>query len=86
MIVFVSDQHHSGDNTEDCCLQKAVEEMKRLDEMLSLETWKEKEIRLERKVLQAKLWQDLLVETINLFCFQQKYFLYLSAIFPLEHV
>ncbi|KAF6731650.1 Fibrous sheath-interacting protein 1 [Oryzias melastigma] len=54
------DQHHSGDNTEDCCLQKAVEEMKRLDEMLSLETWKEKEIRLERKVLQAKLWQDLL--------------------------
>ncbi|XP_024145716.1 fibrous sheath-interacting protein 1 isoform X4 [Oryzias melastigma] len=59
-LVFVSDQHHSGDNTEDCCLQKAVEEMKRLDEMLSLETWKEKEIRLERKVLQAKLWQDLL--------------------------
>uniref|UniRef100_A0A3P9K6C7 Fibrous sheath-interacting protein 1 n=1 Tax=Oryzias latipes TaxID=8090 RepID=A0A3P9K6C7_ORYLA len=54
------DQHHSGDDTEDCCLQSALEEMRRLDEILTLESCKEKEIRHERKVLQAKLWQDLL--------------------------
>ncbi|RVE57126.1 hypothetical protein OJAV_G00213040 [Oryzias javanicus] len=54
------DQHRNGEVTEDCCLQRALEEMKRLDEVLSLETCKEKEIQLERKVLQAKLWQDLL--------------------------
>uniref|UniRef100_A0A3P9IVS8 Fibrous sheath-interacting protein 1 n=1 Tax=Oryzias latipes TaxID=8090 RepID=A0A3P9IVS8_ORYLA len=54
------DQHHSGDDTEDCCLQRALEEMRRLDEILTLESCKEKEIRHERKVLQAKLWQDLL--------------------------
>lgn len=84
MRVIVSDQHHSGDDTEDCCLQRALEEMRRLDEILTLESCKEKEIRLERKVLQAKLWQDLLVETIKLFFFAEIY--NLSVIWPLEYV
>lgn len=38
--------------------------MRRLDEMLSTMISKEKEIKRQRKEIQAKLWQDFLVDTI----------------------
>ncbi|CAK6957134.1 fibrous sheath-interacting protein 1 [Scomber scombrus] len=45
---------------EDPKLQRAIEEMRQLDEILSSKICKEKEVRRERKELQAKLWQELL--------------------------
>ncbi|KAM6912274.1 LOW QUALITY PROTEIN: fibrous sheath-interacting protein 1 [Xenentodon cancila] len=48
------------DESENSELQKAFEEMRKLDERLSVEVCKEKEIRRQRKELQAKLWQDFL--------------------------
>ncbi|KAK5604220.1 hypothetical protein CRENBAI_020985 [Crenichthys baileyi] len=47
-----------GEN-ENSKLQRAFEEMGRLDEILAAEIFKEKEIRRQRKDLQAKLWQEL---------------------------
>ncbi|MEQ2314787.1 hypothetical protein AMECASPLE_015677 [Ameca splendens] len=47
------------DENEDSKLQRAFEEMGRLDEILAAEIFKEKEIRCQRKELQAKLWQEL---------------------------
>ncbi|KAM4723566.1 fibrous sheath-interacting protein 1 isoform 2-T2 [Anableps anableps] len=44
---------------EDSKLQGAFEEIRRLDEILSAEIFKENEIRRQRKELQAKLWQEL---------------------------
>ncbi|XP_038584512.1 fibrous sheath-interacting protein 1 isoform X2 [Micropterus salmoides] len=41
-------------------LQKAIEEMRRLDEILSAKICKEKEVKRQRKELQAKLWQEFL--------------------------
>ncbi|XP_017268995.1 fibrous sheath-interacting protein 1 [Kryptolebias marmoratus] len=64
--VLSSDQSHTEaaeDENEDLELQRAYEEMKRLDEILSAEIFKEKEIRRQRKELQAKLWQELLKES-----------------------
>uniref|UniRef100_A0A1A8JE26 Fibrous sheath-interacting protein 1 n=1 Tax=Nothobranchius kuhntae TaxID=321403 RepID=A0A1A8JE26_NOTKU len=48
---------------EDSELQKAYDEMRRLDEVLSAEIYKLKQIRQQRKALQAKLWLEFLKET-----------------------
>lgn len=63
---FPSDQSHTAaeDDDKDPELQRAFEEMRRLDEILSAENSKEKEIRRQRKELRAKLWQELLVDTV----------------------
>ncbi|XP_022067582.2 fibrous sheath-interacting protein 1 isoform X2 [Acanthochromis polyacanthus] len=45
---------------ENSKLQRAIEEMRRLDEILSAKICREKEIQRQRKELQAKLWQELL--------------------------
>lgn len=42
-------------------LHRAIEEMKRLDEILYKATYKERETKRQRKELQAKLWEDLMV-------------------------
>ncbi|CAI5696821.1 unnamed protein product [Oreochromis niloticus] len=39
-------------------LQRAIEEMKRLDDILSAKIFKLKEVRRQRKEFQAKLWQE----------------------------
>uniref|UniRef100_A0A096LUD3 Fibrous sheath-interacting protein 1 n=1 Tax=Poecilia formosa TaxID=48698 RepID=A0A096LUD3_POEFO len=49
----------TGDENEDSKLQRAFEEMRRLDAILSAEIFKEKEIQCQRKELQAKMWQEL---------------------------
>ncbi|KAM4540822.1 fibrous sheath-interacting protein 1 isoform 2-T2 [Fundulus diaphanus] len=49
----------TDEQNEDSKLQQAFEEMRRLDEILSAEIFKEKEIRRQRKELQAKLWKEL---------------------------
>lgn len=48
---------------EDVELQRAIEEMNRLDEILSEMVRKEKEAKRQRKALQMKLWQELLVDS-----------------------
>lgn len=48
---------------EDPKLQRAIEEMRQLDEILSAKICKEKQVRRQRKKLQTKLWQELLVDT-----------------------
>ncbi|XP_019940786.2 fibrous sheath-interacting protein 1 isoform X2 [Paralichthys olivaceus] len=45
---------------EDSELQRAIKEMRRLDEILSAKICREVEVKRQRKELQAKLWQDLL--------------------------
>ncbi|XP_014863740.1 PREDICTED: fibrous sheath-interacting protein 1 isoform X1 [Poecilia mexicana] len=50
---------NTGDENEDSKLQRAFEEMRRLDAILSAEIFKEKEIQCQRKELQAKMWQEL---------------------------
>lgn len=52
---------------EDLELQRAIEEMRRLDEILSQKICKEKETKCQRKELQAKLWRDLQVDTVFVF-------------------
>ncbi|XP_008287964.1 fibrous sheath-interacting protein 1 [Stegastes partitus] len=47
------------DEDEDSKLQRAIWEMRRLDEILSAKICREKEIQRQRKELQAKLWQEL---------------------------
>ncbi|XP_037550699.1 fibrous sheath-interacting protein 1 [Nematolebias whitei] len=81
-----SEQTHSEaaeDENEDLELQRAFEEMRRLDEVLSAEISKEKEIRRQRKELQAELWQGLLKETSHSACafeaLNTKHFLALEA-------
>lgn len=44
-------------------LQRAIEEMKRLDDILSAKIFKLKEVRRQRKEFQAKLWQEFKVDT-----------------------
>lgn len=46
---------------EDLELQRAIDVMKHLDEILSEMICREKEIKRQRKELQARLWTDFLV-------------------------
>ncbi|KAM9842964.1 LOW QUALITY PROTEIN: fibrous sheath-interacting protein 1 [Aulostomus maculatus] len=48
------------DKMDDLKLQRAIEEMRRLDAILSANICKVKEVKHQRKQLQAKLWQELL--------------------------
>ncbi|XP_041809991.1 fibrous sheath-interacting protein 1 [Chelmon rostratus] len=50
----------TDEEKEDFKLQRAIEEMRRLDEILSEKICNEREIKRQRKELQAKLWQELL--------------------------
>ncbi|XP_070835356.1 fibrous sheath-interacting protein 1 [Chaetodon trifascialis] len=50
----------TDEEREDFKLQRAIEEMRRLDEILSEKICSVKEIKRQRKELQAKLWQELL--------------------------
>nr|XP_020485810.1 fibrous sheath-interacting protein 1 isoform X2 [Labrus bergylta] len=50
----------TDEEKEDYKLQRAIEEMRLLDEMLSEKICREKEVRRQRKDLQARLWQELL--------------------------
>lgn len=54
----------TDEEKEDSKLQKAIDEMRRLDEILSAKISKEKETKQQRKEIQAKLWQDFLVATV----------------------
>ncbi|XP_031134308.1 fibrous sheath-interacting protein 1 isoform X4 [Sander lucioperca] len=49
----------TDDEKEDSKLQRAIEEMRRLDEILSAKICIEKEVKRQRKELKAKLWQEL---------------------------
>lgn len=51
----------TDDEKEDSKLQRAIEEMRRLDEILSAKICIEKEVKRQRKELKAKLWQELQV-------------------------
>ncbi|XP_051243048.1 fibrous sheath-interacting protein 1 isoform X2 [Dicentrarchus labrax] len=53
-------QADTDEEKEDFELQRAIEEMRQLDEILSAEICKEKEVKRQRKELQAKLWEELL--------------------------
>ncbi|XP_029316644.1 LOW QUALITY PROTEIN: fibrous sheath-interacting protein 1 [Cottoperca gobio] len=50
----------TDEEKEDSKLQTAIEEMRRLDEILSAKICIEKEVKCKRKQLQAKIWQELL--------------------------
>ncbi|XP_075964652.1 fibrous sheath-interacting protein 1 isoform X3 [Anarhichas minor] len=50
----------TDEENEDSKLQRAIEEMRRLDEILSAKICIEKEVKRQRKELQAKLWQQFL--------------------------
>ncbi|XP_027130468.1 fibrous sheath-interacting protein 1 isoform X1 [Larimichthys crocea] len=50
----------SDEEKDDSKLLRAIEEMRRLDEILSAKMCKEKEVKRQRKELQAKLWQEFL--------------------------
>ncbi|XP_026159382.1 fibrous sheath-interacting protein 1 isoform X2 [Mastacembelus armatus] len=57
------DRDHShvdvtDEEKEDSKLQRAIQEMRRLDEILSAEIYKEKEIKRQRRELQANLWKE----------------------------
>ncbi|XP_051243086.1 fibrous sheath-interacting protein 1 isoform X6 [Dicentrarchus labrax] len=56
-------QADTDEEKEDFELQRAIEEMRQLDEILSAEICKEKEVKRQRKELQAKLWEELLQNT-----------------------
>ncbi|XP_040917112.1 fibrous sheath-interacting protein 1 [Toxotes jaculatrix] len=49
----------ADEEKEDSELQRAFDEMRRLDEILSLKICKEKEVKRQRKELKTKLWQEL---------------------------
>ncbi|XP_028251877.1 fibrous sheath-interacting protein 1 [Parambassis ranga] len=53
-------QDVTEEDNDDSKLQRAIEEMRRLDEILSAKVLKGKERRRQRKELQAKLWKELL--------------------------
>uniref|UniRef100_A0A8C9Z9D5 Fibrous sheath-interacting protein 1 n=1 Tax=Sander lucioperca TaxID=283035 RepID=A0A8C9Z9D5_SANLU len=64
IFVHLSGQCHievTDDEKEDSKLQRAIEEMRRLDEILSAKICIEKEVKRQRKELKAKLWQELQV-------------------------
>ncbi|KAL6105884.1 fsip1 [Pungitius sinensis] len=50
----------TDDENEDSRLRRAMEEMRRLDEILSAKICTEKQVKRLRKELQAKLWQEFL--------------------------
>ncbi|XP_068436463.1 fibrous sheath-interacting protein 1 [Clinocottus analis] len=50
----------TDEESDDSKLQSAIEEMRRLDEILSAKICIEKEVRRQRKELQAKLWHEFL--------------------------
>ncbi|XP_030247514.1 fibrous sheath-interacting protein 1 isoform X2 [Sparus aurata] len=50
----------TDDERDDVQLQEAIQEMRRLDQILSDMICKEKEVRRQRRAVQAKLWQELL--------------------------
>ncbi|XP_036927733.1 fibrous sheath-interacting protein 1 isoform X5 [Acanthopagrus latus] len=50
----------TDDEMGDVQLQEAIKEMRRLDQILSDMICKEKEVRRQRREVQAKLWQELL--------------------------
>ncbi|XP_034713744.1 fibrous sheath-interacting protein 1 isoform X2 [Etheostoma cragini] len=55
-------QYHvkvTDEQKESSKLQKAIEEMRRLDEILSAKICIEKEVKRQRKEVKAKLWQEL---------------------------
>lgn len=54
----------TDDEMGDVQLQEAIKEMRRLDQILSDMICKEKEVRRQRREVQAKLWQELLVDTL----------------------
>lgn len=54
----------TDDERDDVQLQEAIQEMRRLDQILSDMICKEKEVRRQRRAVQAKLWQELLVDTL----------------------
>lgn len=54
----------TDDVRDDVQLQEAIQEMRRLDQILSDMICKEKEVRRQRREVQAKLWQELLVDTL----------------------
>lgn len=63
---WTADQSHadaSEGQNEHFKLQRAIEEIKRLDEILSAKIFKLKEVRRQRKEFQAKLWQEFKVDT-----------------------
>ncbi|KAK1793398.1 hypothetical protein P4O66_011781 [Electrophorus voltai] len=53
------DQDSSDEENEDLDLQKAIEEMKRLDTILAVRISQEKEMKKQRRELHQKLWQEL---------------------------
>ncbi|XP_026855998.2 fibrous sheath-interacting protein 1 isoform X2 [Electrophorus electricus] len=53
------DQDSSDEENEDLDLQKAIEEMKRLDTILAVRISQEKEMTKQRRELHQKLWQEL---------------------------
>ncbi|XP_061157719.1 fibrous sheath-interacting protein 1 isoform X2 [Syngnathus typhle] len=53
------DINATDEEKQDPKLQKAIEEMKRLDELLSVCMCREKEAKRQRRQCQAKLWQEL---------------------------
>lgn len=57
----------TDEEMEDFELQRAMEEVRRLDEILSEKICKGEETRRQRKELNAKLWQDFLVDTVFVF-------------------
>lgn len=61
-MTFKGQSHVSEE--EDLELQRAIEQMKHLDEILSEMICREKVIKRQRKEFQARLWQDFLVERI----------------------
>uniref|UniRef100_A0A8C4E4M4 Fibrous sheath-interacting protein 1 n=1 Tax=Dicentrarchus labrax TaxID=13489 RepID=A0A8C4E4M4_DICLA len=64
LVVLTNDAADTDEEKEDFELQRAIEEMRQLDEILSAEICKEKEVKRQRKELQAKLWEELLVDTV----------------------
>ncbi|XP_077414744.1 fibrous sheath-interacting protein 1 isoform X2 [Vanacampus margaritifer] len=54
------DINATDEEKQDPKLQKAIEEMRRLDELLSVCMCKEKEAKRQRKQRQAELWQELM--------------------------
>ena len=67
-FVFLLGQCHADITDGDPEVQRAMEEMRRLDEVLFVKTCREKEVKRQRKEHQAKLWQDLQVDTVFVQC------------------
>ncbi|XP_061699319.1 fibrous sheath-interacting protein 1 isoform X3 [Syngnathoides biaculeatus] len=55
------DMNATDEEKQDPKLQRAIEEMRRLDELLSVRMCREKEAKRQRKQCQAELWNELMV-------------------------